>query len=160
MVIRMTTKASDLQSFLDRAAKRLQQSVLKALTKLGEECVVRIRDRSSKESWIDHTGNLRSSIGYSVFDQGRKFMSSAFPQVLLGTEGTVKGKKMIDSLAKEYSRVYALVVVAAMEYAGEVEALESKDVLSSTKTWALSQVEQRVKTAIDATVREINTWKL
>ena len=80
--------------------------------------------------------------------------------MLLGTEGTAKGKKMIDSLAKEYSRVYALVVVAAMEYAGEVEALESKDVLSSTKTWALSQVEQRVKTSIDATVREINTWKL
>ena len=47
-----------------------------------------------------------------------------------------------------------------MEYAGEVEALESKDVLSSTKTWALAQVEQRVKTAIDTTVREINTWKL
>lgn len=95
--------------------------------------MVRIRNRSAKESWIDHTGNLRSSIGFAVYEQGSKYMESAFSQVLSGTDGSAKGKKMINDLAKEYSRVYALVVVAGMEYAGEVEALESKDVLASTK---------------------------
>lgn len=122
--------------------------------------MVRIRDRSAKESWIDHTGNLRSSIGFAVYEQGSKFMESAFSQVLSGTDGSVKGKKMINDLAKEYSRVYALVVVAGMEYAGDVEALESKDVLASTKLWATSIVEQRVKTAIDSAVNEINKWKI
>ena len=67
---------------------------------------------------------------------------------------------MINDLAKEYSRVYALVVVAGMEYAGEVEALESKDVLASTKIWVTSIVEQRVRTAIDSAVNEINRWKI
>ena len=66
----------------------------------------------------------------------------------------------VKHLAKEYSRVYALVVVAGMEYAGEVEALESKDVLASTKIWATSIVEQRVKTAIDSAANEINKWKI
>lgn len=122
--------------------------------------MVRIRNRSAKESWIDHTGNLRSSIGFAVYEQGSKYMESAFSQVLRGTDGSAKGKKMINDLAKEYSRVYALVVVAGMEYAGEVEALESKDVLASTKIWATSIVEQRVKTAIDSAVNEINKWKI
>ena len=160
MGIRLTTSESSINDFLDRVAKYLQSAVLTALSKLGEECVVRIRVRSAKESWIDHTGNLRSSIGYSVYDHGKKFLSSAFAQVLSGIEGTSKGKKMIDDLAKEYSRVYALVVIAAMEYAAEVEAIESKDVLSSTKTWATSQVEARIKTAIDYAINEINKWKI
>lgn len=160
MGIRMTTSASALDAFLQRAARKIQENVLKALSKLGDESVVRIRNRSTKESWIDHTGNLRSSIGFAVYEQGSKYMESAFSQVLSGTDGSVKGKKMINDLAKEYSRVYALVVVAGMEYAGEVEALESKDVLASTKIWTTSIVEQRVKTAIDSAVNEINKWKI
>lgn len=87
-------------------------------------------------------------------------MESAFSQVLGGTDGSSKGKKMINDLAKEYSRVYALVVVAGMEYAGEVEALDSKDVLASTRIWATSQVERRVKTAMDSAINEINKWTI
>lgn len=112
MGIRMTTSASALDAFLQRAARKIQENVLKALSKLGDESVVRIRNRSAKESWIDHTGNLRSSIGFAVYEQGSKYMESAFSQVLSGTDGSAKGKKMINDLAKEYSRVYALVVVA------------------------------------------------
>ena len=156
----MTTSTTAINSFLQRAAKKLQENVLKALSKLGDESVARIRNRSAKESWIDHTGNLRSSIGFAVYEQGSKYMESAFSQVLGGTDGSSKGKKMINDLAKEYSRVYALVVVAGMEYAGEVEALDSKDVLASTRIWATSQVERRVKTAMDSAINEINKWTI
>ena len=160
MGIRMTTTNAAIAAFLQKSINALQNAVATALSKLGDECIVRIRDRSANESWIDHTGNLRSSIGFAVYEQGKKFMESTFSQVLSGTEGSSKGKKMIDELAKEYSRVYALVVVAGMEYAGEVEAIESKDVLSSTRTWATSVVERRIKTAIEAAIKEINKWKL
>lgn len=160
MGIRMTTSTKALAGFLDKAARKLQENVLKALSKLGDESVARVRNRSADESWIDHTGNLRSSIGFAVYEQGVKFMESAFAQVLSGSDGSTKGKKMINDLAKEYSKVYALVVVAGMEYAGEVEALKSKDVLASTKIWATSVVEQRIKTAMDAAINEINNWKL
>lgn len=156
----MTTDAKAFTNFLDRAARKIQENILKALSKLGDEAVVRIRNRSAKESWIDHTGNLRSSIGFAVYEQGIKYMESAFAQVLSGSEGSARGKKVINDLAKEYSKVYALVVIAGMEYAGEVEALESKDVLASTKIWATSIVEQRIKTAVDHAINEINTWKI
>lgn len=160
MGIRMTTSTKELEEFLNNAAKKLQNNVTLALSKLGDESVARIRNRSAEKSWIDQTGNLRSSIGFAVYEQGVKFMESAFSPVLSGSEGSVKGKKMVNDLAKEYSKVYALVVVAGMEYAGEVEALKSKDVLASTKIWAISVVEQRIKTAIDAAINEIDTWKL
>lgn len=156
----MTTRVSAVDGFLKRAVELLQQYTLTALSKLGDECVVRIRNRSANESWIDHSGNLRSSIGSAVYEQGRKYMESAFAQVLGGSVGSAKGRKMINDLAKEYSKVYALVVIAGMEYAGEVEALDSKDVLASARIWATSVVEKRVKTAIDAAINEINKWKL
>lgn len=156
----MTKSTAAINSFLQRAARKLQENVLKALSKLGDESVARIRNRSVKESWIDHTGNLRSSIGFAVYEQGSQYMESAFSQVLGGTDGSSKGKKMINDLAKEYSRVYALVVVAGMEYAGEVEALDSKDVLASTRIWATSQVERRVKTAMDSAINEIKKWTI
>lgn len=160
MGIRLTTSNTALANFLERAAKKLQGNVLKALSKLGDESVAKIRDRSSRESWIDHTGNLRSSIGFAVYEQGIKFMESAFSQVAKGADGSAKGRKMVNDLAKEYTRVYALVVVAGMEYAGEVEAIESKDVLASTKIWATSVVEQRIKAAINAAIIEINKWSI
>lgn len=160
MGIRMTTSTAAIDRYLQRAARKLQENVLKALSKLGDESVVRIRNRSADESWIDQTGNLRSSIGFAVYEQGAKFMESAFAQVLSGSDGSTKGKEMINDLAKEYSKVYALVVVAGMEYAGEVEALKSKDVLASTKIWATSVVEQRIKIAMGSAINEINNWKL
>lgn len=160
MGIRVTTSNAKLSSFLERAAKYIQEAILKALSKLGDECVVRIRNRSARESWIDHTGNLRSSIGFGVYDRGEKFMESTMSTVLQGSEGSAKGKQMIDTLAEEYAKTFALVVVAAMEYASEVEALESKDVLSSTYIWARGVVEQRINNAVQYATNEINKWEI
>lgn len=67
---------------------------------------------------------------------------------------------MIADLAKEYSRVYALVVVAAMNYADFVEAIESKDVLASTELWARSVVDGKLKLAVEKAISEINKIKL
>lgn len=67
---------------------------------------------------------------------------------------------MIADLAKEYSQVYALVVVAAMNYADFVEAKENKDVLASTELWARSVVDGKLKLAVDKAVSIINQIKL
>lgn len=107
---------------------------------LGEKCVRRVRDRGAEESWIDHTGNLRSSIGYAIYDYGKKTIQSSFRQVFDGAEGTKKGREVVDELAKEYANTYALVVLAGMEYAEYVEAMESKDVLASTELWAKGEI--------------------
>lgn len=67
---------------------------------------------------------------------------------------------MIADLAKEYSQVYALVVVAAMNYADFVEAKENKDVLASTELWVRSVVDGKLKLAVDKAVSRINQIKL
>lgn len=67
---------------------------------------------------------------------------------------------MIADLAKEYSQIYALVVVAAMNYADFVEAKENKDVLASTELWARSVVDGKLKLAVDKAVSRINQIKL
>lgn len=67
---------------------------------------------------------------------------------------------MIADLAKEYSQVYTLVVVAAMNYADFVEAKENKDVLASTELWARSVVDGKLKLAVDKAVSRINQIKL
>ena len=67
---------------------------------------------------------------------------------------------MIADLAKEYSQVYALVVVAAINYADFVEAKENKDVLASTELWARSVVDGKLKLAVDKAVSRINQIRL
>ena len=160
MGIRCQTSARDIDEFLKKAARLIKDYMLRALTKLGEESIVRIRDRSAQDSWIDHTGNLRSSVGYSVYDYGAKYMQSSFATVLDGSKGRSEGMRMVNELAQEYSNVFALVVVAAMDYAAYVEAINGKDVLESTRIWAQSVVEQRLNRAKDEAIKVINTWKL
>lgn len=160
MGIKLSTPQSALNAFFESAMAIIKREILIAYAKLGEECNARIRDRSAEESWIDHTGNLRSSIGYAIFDYGMKQVESAFASIGSGATGSQEGRKMIADLAKEYSRVYALVVVAAMNYADFVEAIESKDVLASTELWARSVVDGKLKLAVEKAISEINKIKL
>lgn len=119
----------------------INEEVRNTLTYLCEQAVKRIRDRSSEESWIDDTGNLRSSIGYSIYEYGRSRIASAFPVVREGSEGAQKGREYIQDLAGLFATAYAAVVVAAMEYAEFVEAKKTKDVLASTHVWVKEKFE-------------------
>ena len=129
-------------SFMADVPKILHEEIFRALAYLGEQSVTRIRDRGPKESWFDQTGNLRSSIGYAVYGEGRKIIESAFDVVKDGNEGPSEGKRMIDELASKYAETFALVVVAGMEYADAVEARDNKDVLASTELWAKAKVQE------------------
>lgn len=156
MGIKMTTPTSAIDKLLYKAFEILKNEIMMALSKLGEECVVKIRDRSKEESWIDQTGNLRSSVGYAIYDYGVKQIESAFEVVLNGTNGVSEGQKMISQLGREYSQVFALVVVAGMNYASHVESLESKDVLASAELWAKENVNTRLEKAKNKAIKEIN----
>lgn len=154
----MAIKCDSLNAFtdlMDAAPRILQEEIIRALSYLGEQCIIRIRDRSGKESWFDQTGNLRSSIGYAVFEQGREVIKSAFNVVKNGAQGSADGKKMIDELASKYSETYALVVVAGMEYADYVEAMENKDVLASTELWAKQEVQRYLDRAKERAIIRI-----
>lgn len=156
----MTTSLSAIDRLFKKSFEIIKNELFTAFAKLGEESVVRIRDRSQDESWYDHTSNLRSSIGYAIYDYGYKQIESAFEVVKNGQLGSAEGKRMIDELAKEYSNTFALVVIAAMNYAEYVEAIEGKDVLASTELWAKAQVDNRLQRAKESAIRKINALKI
>lgn len=148
MSIRLVTSTQALDNLFRKATEILFERIQYNLNYLGMQCVKRIRDRSGEESWYDQTGNLRSSIGYAIYSYGLKQIESSFDSVLGGSEGSQKGRKMVEELASRYSDTYALVVVAAMEYADFVEAIESKDVLASTEIYAKREVGRYLEKAI------------
>jgi hypothetical protein len=92
------------------------------------------------KSWYDQTGNLRSSVGYVIAHNKNIIQYSTFNQVMQGSEGVKTGKDLAEELAKRYSNNYVLIVVAGMNYAEFVEAMDNKDVLASTELWAREQV--------------------
>lgn len=140
MGIRMTTKLSEVHDMLMREAERVERLTIRALSKLGEQCVTKIRDRAGDKSWYDQTGNLRSSVGYVIAHNKNIIQYSTFNQVKQGSEGVKTGKDLAKELAKRYSNNYVLIVVAGMNYAEFVEAMDNKDVLASTKLWVREQV--------------------
>lgn len=153
--IRLVTSQKAIDELFAKAANIIFDRVQYNLNYLGLLCIKRIRDRSGDESWYDQTGNLRSSIGYAIYSYGRKQIESAFDSVLGSSEGSEKGRKMVADLASKYSDTYALVVVAAMEYADYVEAIDSKDVLASTEIYAKSEVNRYLEKAIKEAEKEI-----
>ena len=140
MGIRMTTKLSEVHDMLMREAERVARLTIRALSNHGEQCVTKIRDRAGDKSWYDQTGNLRSSVGYVIAHNKNIIQYSGFNQGKQGSEGVKTGKDLAEKLAKRYSNNYVLIVVAGMNYAEFVEAMDNKDVLSSTELWVKEQV--------------------
>ena len=159
MAVKITIKnAKEVTNILRNEASRiLRDNIMRALVRLGEECVIKVRNRSGEESWYDQTGNLRSSIGYGAYDYGKSYLESAFNAVVNGGEGSAEGKKYLHEVAQQYQKCFALVIVAGMSYAEYVEAKDNKDVLASTELWARKQVESYINKAIERACKQINT---
>lgn len=155
MSVTKTTADAAIHKFFEQAAKIIYDRIQYNLSYLGEVCVKKIRDRSGIESWYDQSGNLRSSIGYAIYSEGRAIIKSQFSTVLNGLSGSEKGRQMVEDLASKYSDTYALVVLAAMEYAEFVEAMESKDVLASTEIFAKAEVKRYLDKALKEAEEEI-----
>lgn len=140
MGIRMTTPMSEIDAAIQAEAKRVEMLTIRALAYLGEKCVIEAKDRPQTASWFDQSGNLRSSIGYVIVAHGRIVQYSDFNQVKQGSEGVKEGKELAEELARKYSSGYALVVVAGMNYAELVEAMDNKVVLASAELFARQEL--------------------
>ena len=138
----------------------MRSELFRALAYLGEQSVVKVRDRDEVDSWYDHTANLRSSIGYAIYDYGKSVIESAFEPIKGGSKGQAEGRKMVEKLASKYSSTYALVVVAAMNYAEYVEACKNKDVLASTEIWAKSKLNEYLNKAKERAIKRINSLRI
>lgn len=160
MGIKCSVSSASLKRYFIKAHNIIAQEIKRALLRLGEESITKIRDRGADESWNDQTGNLRSSIGYAIYNYGKVEIESAFAVVKQGTEGAQVGRELIRELASLYADTYALVILAGMDYASDVEAIESKDVLASTELWAKKVVSTYMEKAKERAEKKINNLKL
>ena len=98
-----------------------------------------INEARSNGSYRDVTGNLRSSVGYAIIIDGR-IMEQNFTG---GNEGVSKGKSLARELASKQPEI-ALVVVAGMKYASQVES-RGKNVLTTAEQLAKIMVPNLLK---------------
>lgn len=119
-----------VKMFFEKAAERAELIIENLLARTGEEFV---KVAKSEGQYDDHTGNLRSSIGYVVLKDGKPISMDFQISDKAGTDkqtGKREGEQFALSLASLFPKGYVLICVAGMKYAAFVEAMENKDVVS------------------------------
>ena len=140
----------EIKKLLAKRIEFINRAIILQLCRLGEMCVNHAREIGPETGFHDQTGNLRSSIGYVVYQDGRE-VDIKFDRIVHGDQGMIKGMMLAREVAGKYPRGFVLVVVAGMEYAVDVESRD-RDVLSSAEHLAeeklpglLKQIDSKVK---------------
>jgi len=119
-----------IQRFLNKFKEQAIDQFKAILIQAGEQGVTIARNEGN---YIDHTGNLRSSIGYVVLFNGN-IEKENFKKAGVGSDqdkGFEQSKRLAYQVAKEHNTGLVLVLVAGMDYAVYVENMETKDVLTN-----------------------------
>jgi hypothetical protein len=131
MGIHQLTPENQISQYLEEELRKREQVIINVLNRVGMACLNEARNNGS---YIDQTGNLRSSIGYAILRDGNISTQSNFQQVKGGSAGKASGNGFVQELASKYNRGIVLIVVAGMNYAAYVET--KRNVLSSSELLA------------------------
>lgn len=136
MALRFTGNMNAInQRFVD-AQKEIEEKFIRVLRYCGEAV---INEARTNGSYRDVTGNLRASKGYAIILNGRiveeNFTGAA--------EGVSKGKSLAQQIASGQPDI-ALVVVAGMKYASQVES-RGRNVLTSAEQLAKTMIPNLLK---------------
>lgn len=135
--VKLTTTKGELKAMAVAVVSDMRRKAIRILNRAGQLAVNEAREAGN---WTDRTGNLRSSIGYIICEDGQPVYESEFQRVngpdREGTDphGEEIGKAYALSLAAS-TKGLALVVVAGMSYAVYV-ADRGYNVLSSSQILA------------------------
>lgn len=140
-MIKQLTPERQLQAFLEKELERKEKVIVRTLIYVGQTCVNEARNNGS---YIDQTGNLRSSIGFMVVNNGRVVHKGGFQKVKAGSEGIKEGTQFIEKILAEHSKGIHLIVVAGMNYSAYVEDM-GKNVLTTAELRANEMVPQMLK---------------
>lgn len=132
MGFKRTTSNSEISRYIEERTARFRQACINKLTYVGEQAVKEARENGK---YKDRTGNLRSSIGYCVLDNGKVVRESSFEALKPGAAGSQEGRQFLSRLISEHSEGLVLILVAGMEYAAYVEA-KNLNVLDSAEQLA------------------------
>ncbi len=134
MSIKVDFKLKDINVMIDKQIDASIDELIQRMLRIGEECVNTARESGR---YRNITGNLRSSIGYIVLHDGELVLYGETER-FKGEKGDGSGgisavKTFLDELILEEHTGITLIVVAGMNYAIYVEAMDNKDVLTSAK---------------------------
>lgn len=126
----------DINRMIQERIRRIDNAVLLILQRIGELFVT---DARNTRTYKDHTGNLRSSIGYVVLYNGDQLAGDFrdFPAVDVqakaqsGKNGSEEAKKVINEIKAAYPKGFVFIAVAGMEYAAAVES-RNYDVITAS----------------------------
>lgn len=140
------TSMVELEAYLREELEKRVALIVEAFRRIGEECinVARVKVKALPRDYVDRTGNLRSSIGYAILDDGELV---GVPKVVgvtkEGADGTARARAYLRELQGEYREGLVLVVVAGMDYAAYVQA-KGYDVLASAELRMQELIERMV----------------
>ena len=141
MAITQITPEEQVDAYLRLELERRNRVLLRTMYYVGERVLNAAR---STQSYKDQTGNLRSSLGYVVVQDGEIVQASDFQPVKNGKEGVAKGQEYVRDLIRRNAEGIVLIVVAGMNYAQYVAA-KGYDVLDSSELLAQELVPKMLK---------------
>lgn len=133
----MVTPMSSIEGFLKTQIERRQKAIINTFEYIGIACQNEARENGS---YTDRTGNLRSSIGYVLVVDGMIHSLSQLDQ----NTGGAKGQHYLKQLTSQFPHGIALILVAGMQYAARLEAIDY-NVLTSAELMAGEMIPKLMK---------------
>lgn len=140
MPFKQITPQADVDAYLKDQLSKREKSIIRTLNFVGITC---INEARTNGKYIDQTGNLRSSIGYAIIQNGVIVNQSRFEQVKDGKDGKKEGSELLSDLISSSTKGIVLIVVAGMNYAAYVET--SLNVLTSAELLAQDLVPKMLR---------------
>lgn len=147
MAIESKFNVAALEAALREKIRKIELVTVNFLIRAGENFV---RNARQNATFKDQTGNLRNSIGFVVFKDGRNiaqnFESDITADTILAPAGigAAVGTVLANRIASEFGDGLVLVVVAGMEYAAAVES-KGFDVLTSSSLLAVDELNHAME---------------
>lgn len=141
MSVKLTTSRAEITKYAFDQLEKMKANVIRTLAYVGEQCVNEAR---TAKTFKDQTGNLNSSFGYAIIDNGEIVNITGFKLIKDGHEGKPNSMEYIRQIAARSEGGLVLVVVAGMNYASYV-ADKGYNVLDSAELLAERLIPQLIK---------------
>ena len=146
MTLKHTFTLESMEEYVLQQTQRAAKAVLETFIQVGLQFVREARLKTAADGGFnDITGNLRSSIGFIIMNDGKQ-VELDFQEGGAGTDqitGVAIGIDFAEQVAKNYPKGLALICVAGMDYAAAVES-KGKDVI----TGSTLELEARLRTLL------------
>jgi len=138
----------NISATFDAFLSEVDRQLIETCYRVGEEAIIYARS-DHPNNWKDHTHNLRSSVGYGVFVDGKLHTKGGFKQEQpteiqegVQLDGAATGENLCRQIGEQTTGI-TLVVVAGMSYAVYVES-KGRDVLTTAELNAQKGMEREL----------------